>query len=107
MEFIREDCIYARQSVDRKDSILLFRRYPPLLYNPSYPGLRGKARGRAMTSAAAHTGKARQRRPEAYSPMLMSSTARGGWIKASSYRQTHWISWLICPSATPSMVSLS
>ena len=26
MEFIREDCIYARQSVDRKDSIRLFRQ---------------------------------------------------------------------------------
>ena len=26
MEFIREDCIYARQSVDRKDSISIESR---------------------------------------------------------------------------------
>ena len=30
MEFIREDCIYARQSVDRKDSISIV-----VLYNKS------------------------------------------------------------------------
>ena len=29
MEFIREDCIYARQSVDRKDSISIESQISP------------------------------------------------------------------------------
>lgn len=45
--------------------------------------------------------------PAACSPMLMSSTALGGWIRASSYRHFHWTSRLIWPSSTPSTVSPS
>ena len=48
-----------------------------------------------------------QRPPEAYFPILMSSTPLGGWIRASSYWHFHWISRLICPFSTPSTVSPS
>ena len=45
MEFIREDCIYARQSVDRKDSISIesqidFCKYE--LKGGELPGIQGQ-----------------------------------------------------------------
>ena len=39
MDIIREDCIYARQSVDRKDSISIESQIDFCKYEPFHSGL--------------------------------------------------------------------